>query len=65
MEKNQIVILKDRGLISVSGKDADNFLQNIITNDIKKVSKNTVEWEYVIHIAPYPSRFHAMGGHSG
>ena len=43
MEKNQIVILKDRGLISVSGKDADNFLQNIITNDIKKVSKtNTI-----------------------
>ena len=43
MEKNQIVILKDRGFISVSGKDADNFLQNIITNDIKKVSKtNTI-----------------------
>ena len=34
MEKDQIVILKDRGLIFVSGSDADSFLQNIITNDI-------------------------------
>lgn len=43
MEKDQIVILKDRGLIFVSGSDADSFLQNIITNDIKKVSKtNTI-----------------------
>ena len=43
MEQDQIVILKDRGLIFVSGSDADSFLQNIITNDIKKVSKtNTI-----------------------
>ena len=40
MEKDQIVILKDRGLISISGDDAKKFLQNIITNDIKKVSEN-------------------------
>ena len=38
MKKDQLVILKDRGLISVSGKDAKDFLQNIITNDINKVS---------------------------
>ena len=38
MEKNKIIILKDRGLISISGKDTEEFLQNIITNDIKKVS---------------------------
>ena len=37
MEKDQIVILKDRGLISVSGADAKDFLQNILTNDINKV----------------------------
>jgi len=43
MKKDQLVILKDRGLISVSGKDAKDFLQNIITNDINKVShKNTL-----------------------
>ena len=39
MEKNQIVILKDRGLISVSGEDAKDFLQNIISNDVVKVSE--------------------------
>ena len=39
MKKDQIVILEDRGLISVSGVDAKNFLQGIITNDINKVSE--------------------------
>jgi folate-binding protein YgfZ len=38
MKKDQIIILKDRGLISISGSDAKDFLQNIITNDINKVS---------------------------
>ena len=47
MEKNQIVILKDRGLIFVSGSDADSFLQNIITNDIKKVSKQHNFFRYI------------------
>ncbi len=39
MEKDQIIILENRGLISVSGEDAKEYLQNIITNDINKVSK--------------------------
>ena len=39
MKINQIVILEDRGIISVSGTDARDFLQNIITNDINKVLK--------------------------
>ena len=39
MKKNLINILKDRGVISISGKDAGEFLQNIITNDINAVSK--------------------------
>ena len=38
MEKNQIIILEDRGLISISGEDANEFLQNIITNNIEKVN---------------------------
>ena len=41
MEKDQIVILEDRGLISISGKDAREYLQNIITNDINKVSETS------------------------
>ena len=40
MEKDQIILLEDRGLILISGKDAKNFLQNIITNDIEKVSSS-------------------------
>ena len=38
MEKDQIIILENRGLISIAGEDAKEFLQNIITNDINKVS---------------------------
>ena len=38
MEKNQIVICEDRGLISVSGQDAKDFLQNILSNDVAKVN---------------------------
>jgi hypothetical protein len=41
MEKDQIILLEDRGLISISGEDTKNFLQNIITNDIEKVSSST------------------------
>ena len=37
MKKNLIKILKDRGIILVSGKDSKEFLQNIITNDINSV----------------------------
>ena len=37
MEKDQIILLEDRGLISITGEDTKNFLQNIITNDIEKV----------------------------
>ena len=39
MEKDQIIILENRGLISIAGDDAKEYLQNIITNDINKVSK--------------------------
>ena len=41
MEKDQVVILKDRGLICISGKDTREYLQNIITNDINKVSETS------------------------
>jgi len=41
MEKDQIIILKNRGLISIIGEDAKEYLQNIITNDINKVSKSS------------------------
>ena len=40
MEKNQIIILEDRGLIAIEGPDAKDFLQNIISNDVGKVSES-------------------------
>ncbi len=43
MKKDQIIILEDRGIISVDGKNSKEFLQNIITNDINKVNdSNTI-----------------------
>lgn len=39
MEKDQIILFNDRGLISINGDDAKDFLQNIITNDINKVNQ--------------------------
>ena len=43
MKKDHIVILEKRGAILISGEDTQDFLQNVITNDIKKVSnKNSI-----------------------
>ncbi len=41
MEKDQIFFLKDRGVVFVNGKDAKEFLQNIVTNDINKVNNTS------------------------
>ncbi len=41
MEKDQIIIFENRGLLSITGEDAKEFLQNIITNDINKVSETS------------------------
>ena len=41
MEKDQIILLEDRGLISITGEDTKNFRQNIITNSIEKVNLST------------------------
>ena len=38
MEKDQIFILKDRGVVFISGENVKDFLQNIVTNDINKVN---------------------------
>ena len=41
MDKDQIILLEDRGLILITGEDVKNFLQNIITNSIEKVNLST------------------------
>ena len=40
MEINEISILEDRGFIHINGDEAKDFLQNIVTNDIEKVTNN-------------------------
>ena len=38
MKKNDVYILEERGLLYLSGEDVKEFLQNLITNDIEKVT---------------------------
>ena len=41
MKIDSACILEDRGILFVEGQDAKDFLQNIITNDIEKVTENS------------------------
>ena len=38
MNINNIYTLEDRGILYVHGKDTEEFLQNIVSNNIKKVT---------------------------
>ncbi len=38
---NSVYILKDRAILYVNGQDARDFLQNLISNDINKVTENS------------------------
>ena len=38
MKVNEIYILEDRGILYIQGPDSEEFLQNIITNDVKKIT---------------------------
>ena len=40
MNLQKIYILEDRGILYINGKDCFEFLQNLITNDLKKVSED-------------------------
>ncbi len=40
MNRNKVYILEDRGLLYISGDQAREFLQNIITNNIENVSED-------------------------
>ena len=41
MEINETTVLDDRVFIQISGDEAKDFLQNIVTNDIEKITENT------------------------
>ncbi len=39
--ENNVYILKDRAILYLNGPDTIDFLQNLVTNDMKKVSENS------------------------
>ena len=66
MKKDQVVILEKRGTVLISGNDADYFLQNIITNDIKKVSnKNSIFAALLTPQGKYLNDFFIVKNHKG
>ena len=48
MEKNEVIILDDRGFIQVNGPEAKDFLQNIITNDLEKVTNSSTVFSSIL-----------------
>ena len=48
MEKNEVIILEDRGFIQVKGTEAKDFLQNIVTNDIEKVTSDSTVFSSIL-----------------
>jgi len=48
MEKNEVITLEDRGFIQISGLEAKDFLQNIVTNDIEKVTNNSTIFSSIL-----------------
>ena len=41
MDKNEVITLEDRGFIQVTGAEAKDFLQNIVTNDVEKATDSS------------------------
>jgi len=48
MNNESIYILEDRGIIYVNGNDAFSYLQNIISNDLIKVTDNQSCFSYLL-----------------
>ena len=48
MNKEKIYILEDRGIIYINGEDAFAYLQNIISNDLHKVTGNQSCFSYLL-----------------
>ena len=48
MEKNEVIILEDRGFIQVKGSETKDFLQNIVTNNIEKAKNNSTVFSSIL-----------------
>jgi len=48
MEKNEVITLEDRGFIQINGPEAKDFLQNIVTNDIEKVTNSSTLFSLIL-----------------
>ena len=48
MEKNEVIILKDRGFIQVKRSEAKDFLQNIVTNDLEKSTNESTIFSSIL-----------------
>ena len=48
MDKNEVITLEDRGFIQVNGSEAKDFLQNIVTGDIEKVTTNSTVFSSIL-----------------
>jgi len=48
MDKNEVITLEGRGFIQVKGVDVKDFLQNIVTNNIEKVTSNSTVFSSIL-----------------
>ncbi len=48
MDKNEVITLEDRGFIQVKGVEAKDFLQNIVTNDLEKVTNDSTIFSSIL-----------------
>ena len=48
MEKNEVITLEDRGFIQVKGPEAKDLLQNIVTNDMEKVTNSSTVFSSIL-----------------
>ena len=48
MNKESIYILEDRGIIYITGSDTFGYLQNIISNDLSKVTNDQSCFSYLL-----------------
>ena len=48
MEKDEVITLEDRGFIQITGLEAKDFLQNIVTNDVEKVTSNSTVFSSIL-----------------